>query len=80
MATIWDWTTLLLFIGLAVTYLDRSISDAVPDDRVVHYVAPAVLLALANWLGNEGHHKLAILSVISATAIFLWVIKPFRRD
>lgn len=80
MITIWDWLAVSLFIVLATTYLNRSVNAAVPGDRVVHYLAPAALLAVANWLGNEGRPTLAVLAAISAVAIFLFVIKPFRRD
>ncbi|MFZ5667771.1 MAG: XrtV sorting system accessory protein [Pseudomonadota bacterium] len=80
MVTLWDWLTVSIFIGLAITYLNRSIGEVVPSDRIVHYIAPAALLALANCLGNDGREYLATVAVMCATGIFLYLIKPFRVD
>lgn len=78
MVTFWDWLTVSLFMALAITYLNRSIGEMVPGDRIAHYLAPAALLASANWLGNNDRHNLATLAVIVAAAIYFCVIKPFK--
>lgn len=78
MVTLWDWLTVLCFFPIAITYLSRSMGDVVPGDRLIHYLAPAALLAIANWLGNGGRYYLAIAALVSAAAVFCLVIKPFR--
>jgi len=55
MSTLFDWLSVLLFSGLAVLYLQRSVTPSGRRDRVLSYLPPALGCAGANWLGNGGY-------------------------
>jgi len=65
MQTIFDWLTVAVFVVLAVLYLQRS---AMPDppDKIWHYLPPAIVLAVANYLGNHGYGILSVLLLVIA--------------
>lgn len=75
MQTIFDWLTVLTFAGLAVLYLQRSSMEE-PQDRVWHYLPPAVGCALVNYVGNEGYSVLAALGLVAVLAYVYYVLKP----
>jgi hypothetical protein len=77
--TIYDLTTLALFAGLVVLFLQRSATPATPDDHLYQYLPPAVGLAFANWLGNHEQHVLAVATILAAVAYVFVVLKPFRQ-
>lgn len=78
METVYDWVTIAIFAGLIVLFLQRSTAE-VQVDRVTDYLPPALLCALGNWLGNNGHHILAVL-VIVTIPVYVWlVLKPLNR-
>jgi len=84
MQTVFDWVTIGLFAGLIVLFLQRSVGqkqgdeDVVePQDSILHYLAPSIGLAVANYLGNEGY-ALAAWLLIGAACVYIYlVIKPF---
>ena len=78
MQTIFDWVSLALFAGLAVLYLQRSVSET-PRDRIVDYLPPALGCALGNYLGNHDHPIVAVLVLLVVVANILIVLKPFGR-
>jgi hypothetical protein len=78
MRTLYDVVTLALFAGLAILFLQRSADGA--QDRVISYLPAAVGCALANWLGNGGHHAAAIVTLIAAAVYSVVVLKPTRRN
>jgi hypothetical protein len=75
MQTIFDWLTVLTFAGLAVLYLQRSSMEE-PQDRIWHYLPPAVGCALVNYLGNEGYSVIAALGLVAVLAYIYYVLKP----
>lgn len=78
MQTIHDWVTVAIFCGLITLFLHRSIDVDEPGDSLWHYLVASVGLAGTNWLGNEGRHLLALMS-LGLTLIFIHhVIAPFR--
>lgn len=78
METAYDWITIAIFAGLIVLFLQRSTAE-VQVDRVIDYLPPALLCALANYLGNNGYHVPAILMIL-AVPIYVWmVLKPLAR-
>ena len=84
MQTVYDWVTIALFAGLIVLFLQRSVghkSSATEPveyhDSILHYLAPSVGLAVANYFGNEGYALPAWL-LIAAVCVYIYlVIKPF---
>lgn len=79
MDTVYDWVTLALFCGLATLFLDRSVGPEAAGDRGWHYLPPALLCALANYLGNQGTHLAAALLLVAIGAYAWLVLKPGRR-
>lgn len=78
MKTVYDWVTIAIFAGLIVLFLQRSTAE-VQVDRVIDYLPPAVLCAVANYLGNNGYPVLAVLVIATIPAYVLIVLKPQRR-
>jgi hypothetical protein len=77
MQTVYDWITVSIFAGLIVLFLQRSAQEQ-PNDSLLSYLGAGVGCAVANYLGNEEHHVLAI-GVILATLLFIiLVLKPFK--
>ena len=78
METAYDWITVGIFAGLIVLFLQRSTAE-VQVDRVIDYLPPAVLCALANYLGNNGYHILAVPMIVTIP-IYVWIVlKPLSR-
>jgi hypothetical protein len=75
--TIYDWVTVAIFAGLIVLFLQRSAGDAPPKDSVVSYLLASAGCAAANYLGNHGHHFLAIAVIIAVLAFVALVLRPF---
>jgi hypothetical protein len=78
MGTIYDWATMAVFAGLVVLFLQRSMSENEPQDRIIHYLPPAVGCALANFLGNNGQGLIAWLLILAVIAYIIHILKPFR--
>lgn len=78
METAYDWITVGIFAGLIVLFLQRSTAE-VQVDRVIDYLPPALFCALANYLGNNGHHVLAILMIVTIPVYVWMVLKPLAR-
>ncbi|MFP3942403.1 MAG: XrtV sorting system accessory protein [Alphaproteobacteria bacterium] len=68
MSTVYDWVTVLIFIGLLALYFLRQDRTDVP---IARYMIAAAGCALANYLGNE-NYTLAAVAVIAATLYFTW--------
>jgi hypothetical protein len=75
--SIYDLITLILFAGLAILYLQRSIEQA--RDRTIHYLPPAIGCAAANWLGDHDQPLLAGLVIIAGLVYTWYVLKPFQQ-
>ncbi len=82
METPYDWTTVIVFAGLIVLFLQRS--QGVARDHLWQYMVAAVGCAVTNYLGNEamkGDEAIAHAGAIGlgvATLAFIWVVlQPF---
>lgn len=80
MQTVFDWLTVLIFAGLAVLFLQRSVGPRPAHDRVLTYLPPAIGCASANYLGN---HDWIVPSaaLMTATIAYIWLIlKPLQSS
>ena len=71
MTTVYDWTTMIVFAGLVVLFLQRSQGEA--RDQLWQYLVAAVGCAGTNYLGNEGYDLVAI-ALGGATLAFIFVV------
>jgi hypothetical protein len=78
--TIYDLVTIGIFAGLAVLFLQRSMDPNPSNDRIQHYLPPAIGLALANWLGNQHQDLFAIVMIVCVVGYILYVLKPFHQN
>ena len=79
METAYDWITVAIFAGLVVLFMQRSVSDQPedPDDSIWLYLGAGLGCAVANYVGNEGYHFVAIPIVIATVLFILKYLKPF---
>jgi hypothetical protein len=80
METPYDWITVGIFAGLIVLFMQRSTSENSDDidDPLWMYLAAGVGCAVANYIGNEGQHVLAIIAIVATLAFVFHFLKPFR--
>lgn len=80
METPYDWITVGIFAGLIVLFMQRSTSDSNDevDDPLWMYLAAGVGCAVANYIGNEGQHLLAVIAIVATLAFVFHFLKPFR--
>ena len=74
--TIYDWSSLAIFAGLAVIFLQRSVEPEA-SDRLIDYLPPAIGCAAANWAGNHDHPVIAVLILGAVVAHIVLILKPF---
>ena len=77
MSSVYDWVTVAIFAGLIVLCLKRSEAEHLRDS-MWQYLIASVGCAFSNYLGNEGHHLLAVASIIATLGYVLLVLKPFK--
>ena len=82
METPYDWSTVIVFAGLIVLFLQRS--QGVARDHLWQYLVAAVGCAATNYLGNEAlkhdatNYHIAAIALGLATLAFIWVVlQPF---
>jgi NhaP-type Na+/H+ or K+/H+ antiporter len=75
METVYDWVTVGIFAGLIVLFLQRS-TDEEARDSLWQYLVASVGCALANYLGNEGYHVLAVLAIAATLAYTFIILRP----
>jgi len=77
MSTVYDWVTVLIFIGLLALYFLRQDREDVPLAR---YLIAATGCALANFLGNDNYH-IGAIGIIAATLYFTWhfILNPSQK-
>ncbi len=80
MNSIYDWITMLIFGGLVVLFLQRSVGPARPSDRIYHYLPPALGCAFADYLGSNDQRVAAIALIIAVVGYILFVMKPFDKN
>ena len=79
METVYDWVSLAVFAGLIVLFLQRSTSERQEKDAsLLVYLAAGVSCAVANYLGNNGQHLVAILLLAATIAFIIFYLKPFK--
>lgn len=80
METAYDWITVGIFAGLVVLFMQRSVSDEEPPehDSLWLYLGAGAGLAVANYIGNEGVHIIAIPLTIATVGFIIYYLKPFR--
>lgn len=76
MKTPYDFITILLFSGLVVLFLQRSVSTPRKGDSLWQYMAASVGLAVVNYLGNERLHLYAILLLAGVLAFIGFILRP----
>jgi hypothetical protein len=77
--TIYDVTTLILFAGLVVLFLQRSMEPENPNDKAYYYLPAGIGCALANYLGNNGQDLLSIMIIFAVAMYALIILKPFTK-
>lgn len=77
--TIYDWTTLALFCALALLFLQRSVGPAVPSDRAILYLPPALACMAANGLGNAGYNAASFAVILATLGYAAFVLRPWVR-
>jgi hypothetical protein len=77
-STIYDLVTIVLFAGLAILFLQRSVGPPSDKDRIYHYAPPAIGCALANWFGNQHQDLAAIAVIVASVAYAVIVLKPLK--
>jgi uncharacterized membrane protein YccC len=80
METAYDWITVGIFAGLVVLFMQRSTSDQVQEenDSLLLYLGAGLGCAVANYMGNEGLHLIAIPLILATIAFIVHFLKPFR--
>jgi hypothetical protein len=80
METVYDWVTVAIFAGLVVLFVQRSTAEEQlrEHDSLLLYLGAALGCAVANYIGNQGVHWLAI-PLIAATIFFIvYYLRPFK--
>jgi hypothetical protein len=77
-STIYDLVTIVLFAGLAILFLQRSVGPPSDKDRIYHYAPPAIGCAAANWFGNQHQDLAAIAVIVASVAYAVIVLKPLK--
>ena len=85
METIYDWSTIIVFAGLIVLFLQRS--QGAPRDHLWQYMVAALGCALTNYIGNEAIKDASAPLHLGAVALglstlgFIWfMLRPFSSD
>ncbi len=78
MSTVYDWSTMVVFAGLVVLFLQRSQGEA--RDSLWQYLVAAVGCAATNYLGNQAFEQgdttlhFAAIALGGATLAFIFVV------
>jgi hypothetical protein len=80
METAYDWVTVAIFAGLVVLFMHRSTSSQghQENDSLLVYLGAGVGCAVANYVGNEGLHFIAIPLIAATLAFIFYFLKPFK--
>jgi hypothetical protein len=81
MKTPYDWITIGIFAGLIVLFMQRSTAEVDNvDDPLWMYLAAGGGCGLANYLGNNEQHLLAILAIAATLVFIMRYLKPFASS
>ncbi|MEG3153317.1 XrtV sorting system accessory protein [Sphingomonas sp. RB1R13] len=75
METAYDWVTVIIFAGLVTLFLSRSLDPQADDDGLWHYLFPAMMCGLANWLGNHGYAWTAVMLIAASLGYMLHFLR-----
>jgi hypothetical protein len=80
MESVYDWVTVAIFAGLIVLFVQRSTAEEEPraNDSLLLYLAASMGCAVANYLGNQGWHLLAIPLIAATVGFILYYLRPFK--
>lgn len=80
METVYDWVTVAIFAGLVVLFVQRSTSEHEmrEHDSLLLYLGAGLGCAVANYVGNQGWHLIAIPLVIATIVFILYYLRPFK--
>ena len=85
--TVFNGVSIAVFVCLIALFLQRSMSEGEPRDKIWHYGPPAIGCALANQIGYAGFKDQSVLEQIFAVAVLVAVVgyifhilQPFARD
>jgi hypothetical protein len=80
METAYDWVTVAIFAGLVVLFMHRSTTSQghQKNDSLLVYLGAGVGCAVANYVGNEGLHVIAIPLIAATLAVIFHFLKPFK--
>jgi hypothetical protein len=79
MNSLYDWVTMVIFGGIVVLFLQRSVGPHRPSDKMYHYLPPALGCAIADYLGNHDQGLAAIALIIVAVGYIVLFLKPFEK-
>lgn len=87
METPYDLITMIIFAGLVVLFLQRSMAPPEQQDKMLYYLPPALGCAGANYVGNgawkdgwpDYFHVLAVVAILAVLAYSWFVLKPFAK-
>ncbi len=80
METAYDWITVLLFSGLVVLFLERSLAPRAKGDPMIAYLPAAAGCAATNYLGNQDATLAAVACLVATLSYILFVLRPFRME
>jgi hypothetical protein len=75
--TPYDFIAVLLFSGLVVLFLQRSVSSPPKGDSLWQYLVASVGCALFNFVGNKGLHIWAMALLVGILVFIALVLRPF---
>jgi hypothetical protein len=85
METPYDWSTVIVFAGLIVLFLQRSQGEA--RDHLWQYLVASIGCAVTNYIGNEAikladtTYHLGAVAIGIATLAFIWIVlRPFQDE
>lgn len=79
METVYDWVTVAIFAGLVVLFMQRSTAEepSHENDHLLMYLGAGLGCAVANYVGNEGIHWLAIPLILATLGFIVYYLRPF---
>lgn len=80
METVFDILTMIIFSGLVVLFLQRSVSEEPAGDAMWQYLVASVGCATANYLGNNSYAMPALFVMFGTLVFIYYVLKPFKRS
>ncbi|MFT4027240.1 MAG: hypothetical protein QM676_10625 [Novosphingobium sp.] len=79
METIFDALTMLVFAGLIVLFLQRSIGDDPTEDAMWQYLVASVGCAVSNYLGNNSYPVSGVVVLFGTLVFIYYVLRPLDR-